>query len=631
MFKKTALATSLAIMASQAGAATWVTTGSTDPVHTTQGITNAADTTGVYLGRALVRLGAEYAANDEITFTMNMDKGTNASWANSFECVRSAADSSKDINDATTAIGDTTMIFTNAHGAAVGDQFTVAGEGTTNFTITAVNTNALTFTPATATAVANGADVVFVDVKDMTFSLVSAGDNSATYRVSGSPSNGTTTVGSLCPVQVPAVKKAGLLAGTAASVSFSAKTGSGTSFDSLASSTTLGSAADQFVVEETLFNAVVDVEAGKAAFVGGTTTNSADTLEWDYTLNAGTDGTNATVNGSGALSLSQSAGTAVVATIDKVVHTVNGDWSFLDTDATTAGCQTSQITGTAGPTLTVGTNCEKVTISDSIIADYTLTITKNVAAQVIKDQTYDGNSVYTWTSNGSTATSTTTYASLGAWTLNGASITVYGVPMGSTVDRMIWVNNKGTGDAAATATVMAGGSSYGPYSIGTIAGSSSSSVDEAIDTALTTAGVTLPANSRANIQIDAPVKSSNITVSASYKVIADNDRLSLETSDTIQDTITVSGTIAAPSNCSDATVAQAAGSTAAGSLAAANLSGSLASTNFSTNSAQTVGFGTLATTAAAITSGAFTAGNINIDDIDCAAGGGTVATTTSSK
>jgi hypothetical protein len=345
-------------------------------------------------------------------------------------------------------------------------------------------------------------------------------------------------------------------------------------------------------------------------------------LTWDYTLNAGTDGTNAVVNGSGQLSVSQSAGTAVVATIDKVVHTVNGDWSFLDTDATTAGCQTAQITGTAGPTLTVGTSCEKVTISDSIIADYTLTITKNVAAQVIKDQTYDGNSVYTWTSNGSTATSTTTYASLGAWTLNGASITVYGVPMGSTVDRMIWVNNKGASDATATATVMAGGSSYGPYSLGTISGMSSSSVDETIDTALTTAGVTLPANSRANIQIDAPVKSSDITVSASYKVIADNDRLALETSDTIQDTITVSGTIAAPSNCADATVAQANGSLAALS---GGLSGTISNASaFTHNSGGSVVFSNTAAQA-------LTAGNINIDDIDCAVGGGTVATTTSSK
>jgi hypothetical protein len=531
------------------------------------------------------------------------------------------------VDDATTAIGDTVLIFDGSHGAVIGDQFTVAGEGTTNFTITAVNTNAITFTPATATAVNNNAALTFIDVKDMTFSLVSSSDTAATYRVSGSPANGTTTVGSLCPVVVPAVKKAGLLAGTAATVAFSAKTGSGTAFDALATTTTLGSAKDQFVVSETLFNAVVDVEAGKAAFVGGTTTNSADSLTWDYTLNAGTDGTNASVDGSGALTLSNSAGTAVVATIDKVVHTVNGDWSFLDTDATTAGCQTAQITGTAGPTLTVGTNCEKVTISDSIIADYTLTVTKNVAAQVIKDQTYDGNSVYTWTSNGSTATSTTTYASLGAWTLNGASITVYGVPMGSTVDRMIWVNNKGASDATATATVMAGGSSYGPYSLGTISGMSSSSVDETIDTALTTAGVTLPANSRANVQIDAPVKSSDITVSASYKVIADNDRLSLETSDTIQDTITVAGTIAAPTNCSDSTGVIAATTVAAGTVAAGTVAYTAAeSQKMNANNAVA---GTTSTNATS--QNAVAATTLNIQDLDCAAGGGTVATTTSSK
>jgi hypothetical protein len=161
------------------------------------------------------------------------------------------------VDDATTAIGDTVLIFDGSHGAVVGDQFTVAGEGTTNFLITAVNTNAITFTPATATAVNDDAALTFIDVKDMTFSLVSSSDTAATYRVSGSPSGGTTTVGSLCPVVVPAVKKAGLLAGTAATVAFSAKTGSGTAFDALATTTTLGSAKDQFVVSETLFNAVV--------------------------------------------------------------------------------------------------------------------------------------------------------------------------------------------------------------------------------------------------------------------------------------------------------------------------------------------------------------------------------------
>jgi len=622
MFKKTALATSLAILASQAGAATWVTDtaiGSADPVHTTQGITNTADTTGVYLGRSLVRLGAEYAANDEITFTMNMAKGTNASWANSFECVRSANPTSKLVDDASTAIGDNTLIFDNSHGALVGDQFTVAGEGTTNFTITGVSSNAITFTPITATAVADDAALTFIDVKDITFSLVSSSDTAATYRVSGSPSGGTTTVGSLCPVVLPAVKSAGLTGGTAATVAFSAKTGSGTAFDTLAGTVTVGSAANQFVVAETLFNAVVDVEAGKAAFVGGTTTNSADTLTWTYTLNAGTNGDGPAVDGSGALTLNQAEGTAIVASADSVTHTVNGDWSFLDTDATTAGCQTSQITASGtGGTLTVGTSCEKLTLADTTVGTYSLTVTKNVAAQVIKDQTFDGNSVYAWTSAGSTATSTTTYASLGAWTLNGASITVYGVPMGSTVDRMIWINNKGSSAATATATVMAGGSSYGPYDIGSIAGMTSSSVDETIDAALTTAGVTLPANSRANVQIDAPVMSSDITVSASYKVIADNDRLSLETSDTIEDTITVAGTIAPSSDCVEAT---AAGTGNVGALSG-GISGTITNATAFTHSA--VSF----TNTAAQALGSL---NINIDDMDCTGGGGTVATTTSSK
>jgi len=62
-----------------------------------------------------------------------------------------------------------------------------------------------------------------------------------------------------------------------------------------------------------------------------------------------------------------------------------------------------------------------------------------------------------------------------------------------------------------------------------------------IDTALSGAGVTLPNNSRATITIDSPVKQADITVSAAYKHIGDADRLILETSDTIEDTLTQSG------------------------------------------------------------------------------------------
>jgi acyl-coenzyme A thioesterase PaaI-like protein len=114
--------------------------------------------------------------------------------------------------------------------------------------------------------------------------------------------------------------------------------------------------------------------------------------------------------------------------------------------------------------------------------------------------------------------------------------------MGTTVSRFLWVNNKGSLPAAMEATVTAAGVTYGPYSVGTAAAKSSMSMASAIDTALTTAGVTLAQNSRANIEFTSPVKAGDVTISAAYKHIADADRLTLETSDTVVGAINCTGT-----------------------------------------------------------------------------------------
>jgi hypothetical protein len=286
----------------------------------------------------------------------------------------------------------------------------------------------------------------------------------------------------------------------------------------------------------------------------------------------------------------------------------------MDDDAATAGVQsTSGLTDNVGSiTPALQTTGTTFTLTDTSMTSVNATITKDQAAAVIPTQTFSGSAKTLYTSNTVTASDTITYTGVGTWGLNGAAITVYGVPMGTTVDRMIWVNNKGASAAAVTASVVAGGVTTSDLSLGTVAAASSTSVDEALDTALAAAGVTLPANSRATVTLSAPVKAADVTVSASYKVIADNDRLSLETSDTIQDSVSVSGTIAPSSDCADATVVQAVGSAAATTLTI-------------TNTIRT------ATSTDAIAAQAMTMGNINIDDIDCASGGGTVATTTVAK
>lgn len=605
MFKKTIMAAAVLAASTSASAATWQNTGVVAVTHLDEGIEKAAVTSGVAISSGLVRLGAEYALNDTITFTLNQAKATNAAWPTSFESIRSTFDVSKAVNDASFNATETTVTLTASHNTVIGDQLTFVGAGNANRFVTAVATNLITFTPALTTNVANGSAVAFVDAKDIAFGLISSGATSATYRVN-TMGNGTTTVGALIPTPQVNVKGAGLILADA-SMSFSAAA-AGTAFDALTSGLVVAKSVPQFPVAITKFNAVVDVEQSKTAFVGGTPTASSDALTYNYTVAAGGTGTAAEVSASGVLTYDNSNITAIAATSDSVVHTITTDYNWMDTAAATAGVQTTQIASTN--TAVQNTAGTTLTLTDSTISDETLTITKNVAATILPQSTFSGTSKLSYTSSGTATTKTLTYASLGSWTLNGASITAYGVPMGTTVSRFLWVNNKGAIAAPITATVTTGGSSYGPYSVGSAAAKTALSMSSALDTALTTAGVTLSQNSRANIVFESPVKAGDITVSAAYKHIADADRLTLETSDTIQDVISVNGTILPPSDCVDATTA----------ISGLGLTGKI-----STGTAFVPGNGVSGNTTSVA------AGNLNIDDLDCSVGGGTVSTTTTSK
>jgi len=605
MFKKNMIAVAVLAASTGATAATWQNTGVVAVTHLDEGIEKATAATGVAISSGLVRLGAEYALNDTITFTLNQAKATNAAWPTSFESIRSAFDNSKAVNDATFAAGDTTVIMTASHDTVIGDELTFVGTGNSGRFVTAVNTNIITFSPALTTGVANASAVAFVDKKDMTFGLISSSSTSATYRVN-TMANGTTTVGALIPTPQVNVTGTGLVAADA-SMTFSAAAG-GTAFDALTSGLVVAKSVPQFPVAITKLDAVVDVEQSKKAFVGGTTAASSDVLTYNFTVATGATATAAEVNASGVLAYDSTNITAVAASADSVVHTITSDFNWMDTSAATAGVQTTQLTATNTPVVNAaGTT---VTLTDTGIADEALTITKNVAATVIPQSTYSGTSKYSYTSSGTATTKTITYASLGAWTLNGASITAYGVPMGSTVSRFLWVNNKGAVAAPVTATVTTAGTSYGPYDVGSAAAKTALSMSASLDSALTAAGVSLAENSRANIVFESPVKAGDITVSAAYKHIADADRLTLETSDTIQDVISVSGTILPSSDCVEATAA---------------VSGLALTGKITSGTAFTAGNGVSVNTANVA------AGSVNIDDMDCASGGGTVSTTTTSK
>ena len=555
MFKKTALAASIALISGTATAATWNATAPvmTAVIHTKQGIEDVTEATGIANTNAMLVLGAEYAANDTITFTNTVAKSTNANWPTSLVTATKVGAQATS-SSATFAKAVTTIATAANHTYVMGDRFTLTTDST-NTAYRVVNagsgTKVLSFTPGLAESMAAGVDVDPITAI-VSFGLINSTDSAATYRVTS-----TTNTGSHINAQLIAPTLSLSPAGLTSSVntiSFSAATATGLAMDANSAARQTASAAEEYALTVTTkFDGIVDVENDRKDFTTSTNTSTAgaalatrDTLVYALTNSAGTAGT-VTANGT-----STSAVAVVIATETASKMTISGDWAFLD-NATTAGIQSTSAL-TSGPFNTnLVSNTVVGTSAIDTSGDLTVTFvsgdgtgwgaatTGNLAvvsdqSAAIPVQSYTASHTFTYTSSTTTGNTKTLTAAAGSWTLNGASITAYGVPWSSATQKFLWVGNAGTSDAAVEATVEYGGTTYGPYSVGTVASKSQAKVSTALDTALSNAGVDTSAWSRANVTVTSAVKAANVVLNASYKHIADADRLSIPTSDDIDGT-----------------------------------------------------------------------------------------------
>lgn len=554
MFKKTIIASAIAVVSMNTMAATWDTNFTTAAAkHSIEGIEGVVDATGILVSSGgVVRTESEYYVGDLIKLTYSVGLAGANVFPTSFkshipgdaaatlEVVGGATNIAIASTNLITAIATVRAAFADADVVKIGDQITFGDAATVVHTVTALDANNdgdFTYAPVRAIAPAQNVVITVKAPAVMDLGRQSVDANSVTYRV-GSITGTATRVGAAIPLPAGVLVKAADLATTAATVSFASTNAGGAALETTSTAAAIGSAVAAFVQTITPLDGVVDVEKDRKALVGGTTTTSADTLVMAYAQP--TLATGSSINQlTGNLTLPANNAAAKDWAAETVIHTIDGDFAFMD-NGTAAGVQVTGLADTSGTTTpAMATTGAKFTVTDTAVsATNTITITKNVAAAVIPVQAFSGKSVFTYNNSAGTAkTKTVTHASLGAFTLNGAAVTAYAVPMGSTVSRFLWVSNKGSTAASLNATVIAEGVSYGPYSIGSAAGLKATSVGGLIDTALTGAGVTLPNNSRATITIDSPVKQADITVSASYKHIGDADRLLLETSDTLEDTI----------------------------------------------------------------------------------------------
>ena len=377
--------------------------------------------------------------------------------------------------------------------------------------------------------------------KDVDLTLVSGNTTSAKYRVSAL-GTGNTSVGSIIPTPAINVAQAGLASGSV-SVSFSAETATGTAMDALATALKIGTGKTQFAQTVTGFDGIVDVGANKKKYTGAVASDAVSVKHVE-TLDVDAAGLPA-INGSGVLTYTGTI-SSKSASVTSVVNTLSGDFSYLDDKAATAGVQVSSGSAATDELLVSGTGCTasvsttgvlKITddISDSAAA-CVATVT-NTGAKVIPVQSFTNTATYTFTPNGGNpSTATVAAKAAGAWALNGATVRAYGVPMGEHVSRFIWINNKGPLDGPFTYTAMMNGASYGPFPLGTVSAKKAMSVGGLIDTDLAARGINIAPSSRATFTFSAPVKQADIVVSASYKHIADADRVALETSDSLNAT-----------------------------------------------------------------------------------------------
>lgn len=545
MYKKAILASAIAgLVSGPALSASWIADEVKVVTHITEGISAKATAgTGVAATDGMLSLGVEYAANDLLTVTSSVAKATNAAWPTSMSSTTVTATTNLSgclINAGNLAAASTVLALDTCNGLFTAGDYISIGTTANRYRIAAVGSaTAITIAaPGLTAAITNNDAVTLINKKKVTFTLVSNNTTSAQYRVSavaaeltnGSASGATSTIGGLVRFETPDLDAAALTTAGTATLSSTSTTGAGTSMDTNVKTQEVAKTAAGFKYSiGTKFDATVSVDLSRLKFTDNGVT---DTLIFTSAQTAASNG--------------RDAAGAAVTTIAPVLNTTSlavtaTDWTYLDTNATTAGVQlnaTNNITLTtagANPaTGTFNTAGTVYTLTDTAVrAAESLIVTKGVTTSTLPEQTYSSVMTIAATPNGGTKTNYTYSAAAGKWGVNAASITAYGVPFGSSVSRFLWINNTGTTDGAMTATFMQGGVSTALGAIGTAVGRTSTEIGSLVDAALVTAGITPSTNSRANIAVSVSSPAADIAMTAAYKVNADNDRLNIETSDSL--------------------------------------------------------------------------------------------------
>jgi hypothetical protein len=285
---------------------------------------------------------------------------------------------------------------------------------------------------------------------------------------------------------------------SAIKVSVSSQTSSGDILDNTGTrEATIAEAKSQFgsLTVGTKFNGVIDVEASRLQFTGGTTDSMSYTI-----ANPDTTGW---------------LNTATVTSAKASVYGEAGKQTGLKAEnwASAGGA------GNAGGTVTYAVDSAKIDVAYTTgVTNDTITFTAPAAKDsiVLEAQDFTTDFVYSYTSAGNKAGThpVVTGADSGEWDLNGATVNIPYMPYSATASQIIYVTNASSlaGDITATAFDDKG-NSYNLGKIGTAAGKSIQKVTSQVNQALGAKGFT---GGKVSLTITVNVPADDVTVYASY-------------------------------------------------------------------------------------------------------------------
>lgn len=224
--------------------------------------------------------------------------------------------------------------------------------------------------------------------------------------------------------------------------------------------------------------------------------------------------------------------------------TLSGDFSWLDRDADTDGVQltAASVTVVDNTDTPVAATVTDTSTAAGLAAVTGGTITISYAhAAAVTSRTISlvgpGNVVIptqTVSASYSVASAVPTVLASASgsdvYGINGSTVSVFAVPTSASVENFIWLSNTSSTAGAVSVTVFDDGNTFGPYSLGNVAGNDVLDVGAGFAQAAAAAGDEF-SGERVRLDVVTELPATSVAISAAYKAIAANDRIALVTSD----------------------------------------------------------------------------------------------------